>query len=217
MASAADEISEMLETEIVEGVLPPGTRLEEPALAERFGVSRTPVREALQRLSASGLVELKPRRGTQVLNPSIGRIVEMFEVMAELEAVCARLCARRGGPALFSDLRLWMDRCAAAARAGDASAYYAANKGFHSAIYAGSQNLFLAEQAELLHLRLTPFRRQQLRLPRRMTQSLAEHARIVAAIEDGDAAAAEEAQRAHILIQGERFTDFLALHGGARV
>ena len=88
MASAADDISERLEAEIVEGVLPPGTRLEEPALAERFGVSRTPVREALQRLSASGLVELKPRRGTQVLNPSIGRIVEMFEVMAELEAVC---------------------------------------------------------------------------------------------------------------------------------
>ncbi|MGR3552976.1 GntR family transcriptional regulator [Paracoccus sp. (in: a-proteobacteria)] len=57
MASAADDISERLEAEIVEGVLPPGTRLEEPALAERFGVSRTPVREALQRLSGTGLVE----------------------------------------------------------------------------------------------------------------------------------------------------------------
>ena len=186
MASAADDISERLEAEIVEGVLPPGTRLEEPALAERFGVSRTPVREALQRLSASGLVELKPRRGTQVLNPSIGRIVEMFEVMAELEAVCARLCARRGDPDLFADLRGWLARCAAAADTGDASAYYTANKGFHSAIYRGSGNLFLSQQAELLHLRLTPFRRQQLRLPRRLRQSLAEHGRIVAAIEAGE-------------------------------
>ena len=216
MASAADDISERLEAEIVEGVLPPGTRLDEPALAERFGVSRTPVREALQRLSASGLVELKPRRGTQVLNPSIGRIVEMFEVMAELEAVCARLCARRGDPDLFADLRGWLARCAAAADTGDASAYYTANKGFHSAIYRGSGNLFLSQQAELLHLRLTPFRRQQLRLPRRLRQSLAEHGRIVAAIEAGDAAAAEAAQRAHILIQGERFADLLAQHGSGR-
>ncbi|MGR3543412.1 MAG: GntR family transcriptional regulator [Paracoccus sp. (in: a-proteobacteria)] len=216
MASAADDISERLEAEIVEGVLPPGTRLEEPALAERFGVSRTPVRAALQRLSASGRVELKPRRGTQVLNPSIGRIVEMFEVMAELEAVCARLCARRGDPDLFADLRGWLARCAAAADTGDASAYYTANKGFHSAIYRGSGNLFLSQQAELLHLRLTPFRRQQLRLPRRLRQSLAEHGRIVAAIEAGDAAAAEAAQRAHILIQGERFADLLAQHGSGR-
>ncbi|MGR3552382.1 GntR family transcriptional regulator, partial [Paracoccus sp. (in: a-proteobacteria)] len=162
------------------------------------------------------LVELKPRRGTQVLNPSIGRIVEMFEVMAELEAVCARLCARRGDPDLFADLRGWLARCAAAADTGDASAYYTANKGFHSAIYRGSGNLFLSQQAELLHLRLTPFRRQQLRLPRRLRQSLAEHGRIVAAIEAGDAAAAEAAQRAHILIQGERFADLLAQHGSGR-
>lgn len=215
MRSAADEISEALEAEIVAGTLPPGTRLEEPALAERFGVSRTPVREALQRLSASGLVELKPRRGTQVLNPSLTRMVEMFEVMAELEAVCARLCARRAGPELIEDLRDWLQRCDSAQQAGDVSAYYAANKGFHSAIYRGSGNSFLAEQAEALHLRLTPFRRQQLRMPRRLRQSLAEHARIVEAIALGDEFAAEAAQRAHILIQGEQFTDFLA-HLAAR-
>lgn len=215
MASAADEISETLETEIVEGVLSPGTRLEEPALAERFGVSRTPVREALQRLSASGLVELKPRRGTQVLNPPIGRIVEMFEVMAELEAVCARLCARRASPELIATLKDWLTRCEKAALDGDPSAYYDANRSFHRAIYHGSGNGFLSEQAELLHLRLTPFRRLQLRLPRRMRQSLNEHSRIVAAIEAGDEAAAEAAQRSHILIQGERFSDFLAQIGGS--
>lgn len=216
MRSAADEISEALENEIVEGILPPGTRLEEPALAERFGVSRTPVREALQRLSASGLVDLKPRRGTQVLNPSIGRIVEMFEVMAELEAICARLCARRAGPDLIAVLRDWLAQCGRAADAGDVSAYYTANRGFHSAIYRGAGNGFLAEQAELLHIRLTPFRRLQLRVPRRLRQSLAEHTRIVDAIEAGDEDAAERAQHAHIIIQGERFTDFLSQFGAAR-
>ncbi|MCQ0970214.1 GntR family transcriptional regulator [Paracoccus sp. TK19116] len=216
MASAADEISEQLETEIVEGVLPPGTRLEEPALAERFGVSRTPVREALQRLSASGLVELKPRRGTQVLNPSIGRVIEMFEVMAELEGACARLCARRADAALIETLRGWLTECEASAGRGDFSAYYGANRAFHIAIYHGSRNAYLAQQAEALHLRLTPYRRQQLRAPRRLDHSLAEHAAIVNAIAAGDAVAAEAAQRAHILIQGERFTDFLAQFGSAQ-
>lgn len=215
MASVADDISEALETEIVEGLLPPGTRLEEPALAERFGVSRTPVREALQRLSASGLVELKPRRGTQVLNPSIGRIIEMFEVMAELEAVCARLCARRADPELIETLRAWLMSCETTAAAQDVSAYYEANRRFHHSIYRGSGNGFLAEQAESLHLRLTPFRRQQLRVPRRLRQSLAEHTQVVTAIETGNEATAEAVQRAHILIQGERFGDFLSQFGAA--
>ncbi|MFS4436676.1 GntR family transcriptional regulator [Paracoccaceae bacterium GXU_MW_L88] len=212
MGSAADQITETLETEIVEGRLPPGTRLEELVLAKRFGLSRTPVREALQRLSATGLVELKPRRGTQVLNPSIGRIVEMFEVMAELEAACARLCARRVTPDLVATLKEWLVRCDTAQDAGDVSAYYAANRGFHGAIYAGSGNQFLREQAELLHLQLSPFRRIQLRMPRRMDQSLNEHAQIVAAIESGDEAEADAVLRAHILIQGQRFSDFLALY-----
>lgn len=210
MTSAADDISERLEMEIIEGKLKPGTRLEEPALAERFGVSRTPVREALQRLSASGLVELKPRRGTQVGNPSIRRIVEMFEVMAELEAVCARLCARRVTPELITKLRNWLDRCEIAAESGDVSAYYDANHSFHNEIYRGSGNGFLCEQAEALHLRLTPFRRQQLRVPRRLRQSFTEHAEIIAAIEAGDEKKAESAQRSHIVIQGERFSDLLA-------
>lgn len=212
MRSIVDQISEQLEAEIVEGTLPPGTRLEEPALAERFGVSRTPIRETLQRLSASGLIDLKRRRGTRVINPSIGRIVEMFEVMAELEAVCARLCARRATADLIAELHAWLTQCEAAADL-DVSAYYEANRGFHSAIYRGSSNGFLADQAEQLHLRLTPFRRQQLRVPRRVRQSLAEHTQVVLAIAAGDEAVAEATQRAHILIQGERFSDFLAQFG----
>ncbi len=213
MASAADMICEALETEIVTGVLPLGTRLEEPAIAERFGVSRTPVREALHRLSASGLIELRARRGTRVVNPPLPRMVEMFEVMAELEAMCGRLCARRADAAVLAELNATLAACAQAAD-HDPSAYYAANRDFHEAIYRGSGNGFLAEEALALHHRLTPYRRLQLRTPRRIGQSLAEHRTIAAAISDGDEDAAAEALRAHIVVQGERFSDFVSVMGG---
>lgn len=209
MASAADLICEALETEIVTGVLPLGTRLEEPAIAERFGVSRTPVREALHRLSASGLVELKARRGTRVVNPPLPRMVEMFEVMAELEAMCGRLCARRADSAVLAELNATLEACARTA--ADPSAYYTANRDFHEAIYNGSGNGFLAEEARALQHRLAPYRRLQLRTPRRIGQSLAEHRAIAAAIMAGDGDSAAEALRAHIVVQGERFSDFVSI------
>ncbi len=180
------------------------------ALAERFGVSRTPVREALQRLSASGLVELTPRRGTRVLNPSIGRIVEMFEVMAELEAMCGRLAARRMTPDEHARLVAAHEACARATESGDPSAYFEANGQFHEAIYSGSGNEFLAEQARALQSHLKPYRRLQLHVRNRVGNSFQEHEAIVAAILAGDDTRTEEALRAHILIQGERFNDFVA-------
>src|SRR3546814_18041549 len=93
--SRKDLLAERLEEDIVSGRFAPGERLDEVSLATSFGVSRTPVREVLQRLASSGLVELRPRRGAIVAQISIGRLVEMFEVMAELEGMCGRLAARR--------------------------------------------------------------------------------------------------------------------------
>ncbi|MBL4907248.1 MAG: GntR family transcriptional regulator, partial [Sneathiella sp.] len=96
--SRASELVPILEQEIVTGSLKPGTRLDETILADRFGVSRTPVREALTRLAASGLVEIRPRRGAVVATITLKDLMNMFEVMANLEAVCARLAARRITP-----------------------------------------------------------------------------------------------------------------------
>src|SRR5207237_5339650 len=89
------ELREILEEEIATGRLPPGTRLDETELSERFKVSRTPIREALIQLASIGIVEARPRRGAIIPQLTPQRLVEMFEVMAELESMCGRLAARR--------------------------------------------------------------------------------------------------------------------------
>lgn len=210
MARTEDLIAEELEADIVSGALPPGARLDEPSLAARFGVSRTPVRAALQRLSSSGLIELRPR-ATRVVEPSPVLLFEMFEAMAELEASCARLACSRADAAARDALQAALDACDHAAAGTDISAYYAANLDFHLALYAAAGNGFLARQAEALHLRLTPFRRQQLRMPLRVGQSLAEHHAIARAVFAGHAEAAAEAARAHLAVQGERFVALLGM------
>ena len=88
-----------LADEIVRGALAPGSALDETDIARRFNVSRTPVREALRQLAASGLVEARAHRGAVVAQPSIERLSGMFEAMAELEALCAGLAAERMMPA----------------------------------------------------------------------------------------------------------------------
>ena len=101
----ADTIAEELEERIFDGTFPDGCRLDEVRLAENFGVSRTPLREALQRLARSGLVELVPRRGAFVRQPGPVELIEMFEVMAEFEAVCGRLAAKRISDDALAQLR----------------------------------------------------------------------------------------------------------------
>ncbi|MFD1341234.1 GntR family transcriptional regulator [Litorisediminicola beolgyonensis] len=206
----ADSIARILEEEIFDGTHPDGTRLDEVRLAQRFGVSRTPMREALQRLSLSGLVEQKPRRGVFVRQPSPVELIEMFEVMAELEAVCGRLAALRIDEAALEELADANTRCRDAADRGDADGYYHENERFHHILYRESGNAFLADETRSLHRRLKPFRRTQLRLRGRMDQSLAEHDEILAALSRGDGAAAAEALRSHVAIQGEKFHRVLA-------
>lgn len=206
----ADELREALEQDIVMGAFAPGARLDEVRLAERFEVSRTPIREALQQLAAAGLVDLQPRRGAFVRQRGIAEIVEMFEVMGELEGLCGRLAARRVLPEQTKDMQEAMHACEAEVERDDREAYYYANEAFHHAIYDASGNAFLARQARQLQTSLSPYRRLQLRVKNRMTQSLAEHRAIVEAILGGDEAAADAALRDHVVIQGERFNDLLA-------
>lgn len=204
----SDRLREQIEEQIATGQLPPGSALDEVALATQFGVSRTPVREALIQLTAEGLVELRPRRGAVVASVGPARLLEMFEVMAELEAMCARLAARRMSEAEQAEL-LAAHRACEAAR-GDPDAYFYCNERFHNAIYAGSHNGFLAEEAAALQRRLRPYRRLQLRVRDRMANSFAEHEAVVAALQAGDAAAAGDALRRHVSVQGERFGDLVA-------
>lgn len=206
----ADTIADALEEMVFAGQFSDGDRLDEIRLAKQFGVSRTPVREALQRLVASGLAEQFPRRGVFVRQPGPVELMEMFEVMAELEAVSGRLAAMRISDAALAELGDANQKCQLAVDRRDSDAYYLENERFHKIIYQQSGNSFLASEAGILHRRLKPFRRQQLKLRGRMAQSMAEHRAIVEAFENGDPEAAANALREHVAIQGEKFYSLMA-------
>jgi DNA-binding GntR family transcriptional regulator len=204
------KIRDSLEQRIVEGELSNGKRLDETELSGFYGVSRTPVREALQRLAESGLAEHLPRRGTFVRSPSLSQLVEMFEVMAELECMAIRLAARRATSNDIDALEKDNETCRAAVAANDTKKYYEVNARLHDRIYQMSGNSFLANEARRLHDRLRPFRRLQLRVRGRMEESMAEHDIILAALRDGDANRAMETMKKHITIVGVRFNDLVS-------
>ena len=210
MSNRADTLRHRLEEDILTGALAPGDRLEEVALAQRFGVSRTPIREALFQLAAAGLVENRPRRGAVVAEIGPRQLNEMFEVMAELEAMCARLATRRATAEDLTAIRSAQEACRAALGSGDGDAYYYENEVFHERIRAAARNRFLMDQADALQRRLRPYRRLQLRALNRIEASFREHEAIVAAIAGADAPRAADVMRAHVVVQGERFTDLLA-------
>ncbi len=194
--------------EITRGVLPPGTTLDETALAARFGMSRTPVREAIRELAASGLVDTRPHRGAVVARPSVERLQSMFDVMAELEALCAGLCAlhitpteRRALETLHADMGELM-------RQGDFAAYREANEVFHTSIYAGSHNDYLVELTLGTRRRLSPFRRAQFRALGRLALSHIEHDRVTTAILRGDREGAANAMRSHIAIVHDAYEQY---------
>jgi DNA-binding GntR family transcriptional regulator len=204
------KIRDSLEQRIVEGELGNGKRLDETELSGFYGVSRTPVREALQRLAESGLAEHLPRRGTFVRAPSLSQLVEMFEVMAELECMAIRLAARRATAEDIDALEKDNETCRVAVAADDTKKYYEVNARLHGRIYQMSGNSFLASEARRLHDRLRPFRRLQLRVRGRMEESMAEHDIILAALRDGDADLAMETMKKHITIVGVRFNDLVS-------
>lgn len=206
----ADNIAEALEEHIFSGSFQDGDRLDEVRLAEQFGVSRTPLREAFQRLALSGLVELVPRRGAFVRQPGPIELMEMFEVMAELEAVCGRLAAMRISEEALDDLREANAKCQKAVDARDTDGYYTENERFHKTIYRQSGNRFLEQEAAKLHKRLKPFRRQQLKFRGRMAQSMAEHEAIVDALATGKPEESANALRNHVAVQGEKFHNLMA-------
>jgi DNA-binding GntR family transcriptional regulator len=194
----AEELRLQLADEIVRGGLKPATALDETDIARRFGVSRTPVREALRQLVASGLVEARAHRGAVVAQPSIERLTGMFEAMAELEALCAGLAAERMAPAERHRLEAVHEELRLLSYAGNPERFHEVNERFHNAIYAGSQNGYIAEITLATRVRVQPFRRAQFRNLGRLAKSHAEHDRVVVAILRGDRTGAAAAMRAHI-------------------
>lgn len=207
--SSAANLIKVLEDDILSGKLRPGDRLDEQALAKRFEVSRTPVREALRHLASSGLVDIRRNQGAAVRQLTTAELVEMFQVMAELNGLSARLCARRMNPSDLKAVRKLNDVCAKMALKGDHDGFYAANTEFHDFIDRGARSGFLLEESVKLAKRLDAYRRHITFQPRRMDKSVEEHYRIVDAIEQGDEDKAHQLMREHVDLLAGSATDVL--------
>lgn len=195
----AEELRLQLADEIVRGILAPGSALDEITLARRFNVSRTPVREAIRLLAASGLVQVRVHRAAVVAQPSEQQLVGMFETMAELEALCASFAAERMTSHERRSLEDIHERLRVLIQSGDPQRYAEVNEIFHTSIYAGSHNEYLNEITLATRARVQPFRRAQFRNLGRLAKSHIEHGEIVEAILRGERANAATAMRTHII------------------
>lgn len=177
------------------GVYRPGDRLVESELAERFGVSRTPIREALQRLETQSLLT---RDGRSLIVASLdhNQLAELYVVRGELEGLAARLAARHATPEEVRVLRDMLE--ADHALLGDPKALSRANRRFHKQIHLASHNRFLVRQLDLVHRSMALLATTSLSVEGRPVGTLEEHAAIVTAIEAGDGEAAGQALRDHI-------------------
>lgn len=200
--SRADGLARQLAKEIIDGKLAPGERLDEQETAARFGVSRTPLREAYRQLQAMGLVERRPNRGVIVASPSTRQLEEMFVAMGELEATMARLAAIMMTAEERRALHAMHTESAALVRAGALDAYATFNVAFHSALYAGARNSYLEDLTSQTRRRLAPYRRAQFNVLGRLADSWSEHDRVVTAILRADGDGAAHAVRAHMTTVG---------------
>ncbi len=181
--------------DIRNGVLDPGERLRETELAERLGVSRTPIREAIRQLEADGLVAHVPRLGATVRSLDYAEVMELYEMRAVLEGTSARLAARAASEVELEELSKLNDQLA---RAGTGAEATRINRIFHATLLDAAKNRFLAKSMLSLQKALLILGRSQLADSERAEEAVEEHRRIMDALLVRDGATAEAQMRAHI-------------------
>lgn len=192
----SDKVFEGLAKDILSGAVEPGARLDEPSICRKFGVSRTPIREALRRLSGTGLVEINPRKGVTVARIDVEQLHDMFEALAEFEGLCSRLSAVR--MTTLEKKRLEILNSGRRGKIAKGNKDLAElNNEFHEAIYRGAHNISIASVARSFRQRLAPFRALQF-VPGHTEYSFHEHDAIVEAISKSDADGAYTLTRNHI-------------------
>jgi len=206
----SETLRAQLEEMIVDGVLRPGERLDEFELSQRFKVSRTPVREAVKALTAVGLVEVRRRQGPVVATISIPMLLEMFQMVAALEGLCVKLAARRATTFERTALRQIHERLITALAKGDPARFYDVNTEFHELLYDSAHTQFIAGQTRNLRRRVAAYRRYVPYQPGRMTTTIAEHERILEAVERADAEGAFRSASEHVNMLGDDMADFIA-------
>jgi DNA-binding GntR family transcriptional regulator len=198
-STISDEICKKLAADIISGVISPGQKLEEKAIAEQFKVSRTPVRDAFRQLEGTGLIETKAHRGTTVIDLNTEQLADIFEALGEIEALCAKLSAQRMSTMERKRLENLHERSKAPSDSRDEDQYSDLNEQIHRAIHDGAQNETLRALSADLWQRLAPFRRTFFfRRDNRMARSHDEHDEVIEAILAGDTETAFTAMRNHV-------------------
>ncbi|MFC0283396.1 GntR family transcriptional regulator [Camelimonas abortus] len=206
---AAEMLHAALVDQIVEGVLLPGDALNEQALAARFGVSRTPVREALQRLVIAGIAERGPRRSLRVRRLDYAALGDLFEAHGEVEALCAQYAALRMTALERRLLAECVEEGEDAAARNDVAAYTRLNAQFHGMLLQGAHNAALQEISGNLNLRTAPYRQAQFRQTERLHASQTEHRRVLQAVLEENPRAAREAMLDHMTAVSSNVTRML--------
>jgi DNA-binding GntR family transcriptional regulator len=211
--SLAEQIVAELERRIVEGALRPGQRIIEQALCTSFGVSRSPVREALQILESRGFVVREPRRGVTVARVSPREAEDIYRIRACLEGLAMSLAVQHRTPELLQSLKKLHQQMIDAAARGRTAAYQATNQRFHAALLAASGSPRLIQLIQGFDKQTVRYRLAVTTAPGWMAHSTKIHEAVVAAFEAGDAEAAERIRRDSILSQAARFSEIFKGEG----
>lgn len=193
-----EQILPHIRRDIVEGRWAPGERLPEPLLCKAFGISRTPLRDALKVLESEGLIELLPHVGAVVTDPTVPDVAEKMEILAALERLAAERVAETRPAAALAEIRRLHGGMKKAAAARDAATYYRLNDEFHRAIVVGSGNRSLVEMHERIMWHVHRARHRANQYERLSEDASEHHDRIVRHILAGDVAAAAQATREHL-------------------
>jgi len=196
--STVQRIERELMDDIAAGSLAPGTRLDEAGLADRFGVSRTPIREVLSRLTAHGIAVPGEKRGVFIAQYNREQLAQIFEAMHEIEAACARIASQRLTLLSRTEIESAQANCIQAAEAGDRMAYLRANEAFHLAIYKATGNPYMAELATEFRRRTGPFRAKKIATKEDMIESAQSHFELINHIFSEDSVAASKGMRNHM-------------------
>jgi len=209
-------VVEYLRNLILQGTLAPGTRLQPEAIARHLGVSRMPVREALRQLAVEQFVVFQPHRGVYVAEVSADEAEELYVVRIALEGYAARIAAPRLTPEVIAELRQRLAEMAARLREGELVEFLAADRAFHRAIYQATGRPGLVARIEQLWDSCSRVARLSLAMPVWRERALAAHRQILAAAEQRDPAALEQAVREHTEVSARMSIDYLRAMEAAR-
>jgi len=195
---ASDKVTQILREAILDGALRPSAWLRESELARELGVSRTPVREALKRLSAEGLVTITARQGAMVSRMTVEDVLEVYVVRENLEGLAARLAARHRSQQQLDQLEVILSRMTRATSEGRPTDLADLNISFHKVIRKAAANHYLDHFLTRVEFAVRRFGRTTFEMPGRTEEAMEEHRRIVEALRASDAQAAERLATAHM-------------------